>query len=140
MSFGVQGHRSFPRVARVGEHAPRALRAATGAISLTMFGNVNGNQLSEMVVSLYLLLFATTLFTFEVSQVYACDVVVVQLKRNFGFLFHPMGKSLFIIFCAFLNFGVQAASLGLATGICCLADGVILIVLYLKYPHMYPHT
>ena len=63
---------------------------------------------------------------------------VAQLKRNFGFLFHPMGKSLFIIFCAFLNFGVQAKTLGLATGVCIAADGVVLILLYLKYPHMYP--
>ena len=101
-------------------------------------GSVNGNQLSEMVVSLYLLLFALTWFTFEVSQVVACDVIVIQLKRNFGFLFHPLGKSLFIIFCAFLNFGVQARTLGLATGICIATDGVLLVLLYLKYPHMYP--
>ena len=43
-----------------------------------MVGDVNGNQLSEMVVSLYLLLFSLTWFVFEVSQVYACDVVVAH--------------------------------------------------------------
>ena len=53
-------------------------RAATGAISLGMVGDVNGNQLSEMVVSLYLLLFSLTWFVFETSQVYACDVVVAH--------------------------------------------------------------
>ena len=77
-------------------------------------------------------------FSFEASQVRPCDAVVVQLKRNFGFLFHPLGKSSFIIFCAFLNFGVQASTLGLATGILCIADGVLLILLYLKWPHLYP--
>jgi hypothetical protein len=87
---------------------------------------------------LYLLLFGGTWFCFEASQLYPCDPIVVQLKRNFGFLFHPIGKALFIIFCAFLNFGVQAHSLGLATGLCCCAEGVILIGLYLKYPHLFP--
>jgi len=114
------------------------MMAATGAMSLASFGSVNENQLSGAVVSLYLLLFSATWFAFEASQVKSCDFVVVQLKRNFGFLFHPLGKSLFIIFCAFLNFGVQASALGLATGLCCIADGVILILLYLKRPDLYP--
>mmetsp|Transcript_25565 Transcript_25565/g.78813 ORF Transcript_25565/g.78813 Transcript_25565/m.78813 type:complete len:166 (-) Transcript_25565:67-564(-) len=115
-----------------------AMMAATGVLSLMGFGSVNENQLSGAVLSLYLLLFSATWFSFEASQVRPCDAVVVQLKRNFGFLFHPLGKSSFIIFCAFLNFGVQASTLGLATGILCIADGVLLILLYLKWPHLYP--
>merc|ERR1719181_1464171 len=102
------------------------------------FGRVNENQLSGAVVSLYLLLFSATWFAFEASQVRPCPPVVFHLKRNFGFLFHPLGKALFIIFCAFLNFGVQASTLGLATGVCVAADGVVLILLYFKYPEMYP--
>ena len=51
----------------------------------------------------------------------------------------PMeGKALFVIFCGFLNFGVQAHTLGLVTGILCCCEGVVLIVLYLKYPHLFP--
>ncbi|KAH8050029.1 hypothetical protein JL722_11561 [Aureococcus anophagefferens] len=46
-------------------------------------------------------------FTFEASQVYPCDAVVAQLKRNFGFLYNAIGKALFVIFCGFLNFGVR---------------------------------
>jgi hypothetical protein len=110
---------------------------STGIISLA---KAHISAFSENITALYLLLFALTLFTFEVSQVVACDVVVGQLKRNFGFLFSPMGKSLFIIFCAFLNFGVTARSLGLITGICTAIDGVVLILLYLKYPDMYPRA
>lgn len=114
------------------------MMAATGVLSFQQFGNVNGNQLSQAFVSIYLLLFAAIWFTFECNQIKPVDPIVFQLKRNFGFLFHPMGKSLFIFFVAFLNFGVQEDTLGLATGILCLLDGIILIVLYLKYPEWHP--
>ncbi|KAJ8603461.1 hypothetical protein CTAYLR_005100 [Chrysophaeum taylorii] len=114
------------------------MMAATGALSIMEFGNFNGQQLSELVVSLYLLLFALLWFVFELAEIRPIDYVVYHLKRNCGFLFHPMGKALFIIFVAFLNFGVQDKVLGLATGILCLADGVVLILLYLKYPQWYP--
>mmetsp|Transcript_28852 Transcript_28852/g.92932 ORF Transcript_28852/g.92932 Transcript_28852/m.92932 type:complete len:178 (-) Transcript_28852:269-802(-) len=114
------------------------MMAATGALSFKQFGNLNGNQLTQIFVALYLLLLASVWFTFEVSQIKPMDFLTFQLKRNFGFLFHPMGKSLFIIFVAFLNFGVQEKTLGLVTGILCLADGIILIALYLKYPEWYP--
>lgn len=112
--------------------------AAVAVLSILGFGNVNGNQLSEFFVALYLMLFAATWFTFEVMQIQPVDYIIHHLKRNFGFLFHPIGKALFIIFVAFLNFGVQDDTLGIACGVLCIADGVILIVLYLKYPQWHP--
>ena len=62
----------------------------------------------------------------------------LELKRNFGFLFNPIGKALFIVFVAFLNFGVQEKQLGFWTGIFGCCDGALLIFLYLKYPNMHP--
>ena len=41
------------------------------------------------------------------------------------------------VFCAFLNISV-AGELGLATGILIASDGVALLLLYFKYPGMYP--
>mmetsp|Transcript_19243 Transcript_19243/g.60526 ORF Transcript_19243/g.60526 Transcript_19243/m.60526 type:complete len:181 (-) Transcript_19243:148-690(-) len=116
-----------------------AMMAATGALSIMGFGSINGNQLSGFFVALYLLMFAALWFTFEVMQIQPIDWIVFHLHRNFGFLFHPMGKALFIIFVAFLNFGVKEGDqIGLATGLLCIIDGVALIFLYLKYPQWHP--
>ncbi|KAH8094287.1 hypothetical protein JL720_4281 [Aureococcus anophagefferens] len=133
-----EGPSALSHLLRVVNVGLSVMMAATGASSLASSGAVNGNQLSQDVVSLYLLLFSAMWFTFEASQVYPCDAVVAQLKRNFGFLYNAIGKALFVIFCGFLNFGVQAHTLGLVTGILCCCEGVVLIVLYLKYPHLFP--
>ena len=37
-----------------------------------------------------------------------------------------------------LCFGVDAGSLGIITGLAVAIDGALLILLFLKYPHMYP--
>ena len=37
-----------------------------------------------------------------------------------------------------LCFGVEAGSLGVITGLAVATDGGLLILLFLKYPHMYP--
>uniref|UniRef100_A0A7S3NGQ3 Uncharacterized protein n=1 Tax=Aureoumbra lagunensis TaxID=44058 RepID=A0A7S3NGQ3_9STRA len=116
------------------------MMAATGILSLTEFGRVNRNQLSAFVISFYLILFAVVWFAFETMFIMPIDYFIFHLKRNFGFLFHPLGKAIFIIFVAFLNFGVQEESLGLATGILCLIDGALLVLLFLKYPHYHPLT
>ena len=49
-----------------------------------------------------------------------------------------LGKALFIIFMGLLCFGVEAGSLGVITGLAVAVDGGLLILLFLKYPHMYP--
>lgn len=121
-----------------------AMMAATAVLSIMRFGDVNQNQVSGFFLSLYLLMFAVLWLTFELMQIYPVDYVSFQLRRNFGFLFQPLGRALFIIFVAFLTFAVDhrhfvnSHHLGLATGILCIADGVLLILLYLKYPNFYP--
>jgi hypothetical protein len=60
------------------------------------------------------------------------------VKRNFGFLFKPLGKGAFIIFIAFLNFGLTVnTNLGLSTGICLAVTGVGYIVLYMRNPDLF---
>ena len=54
-------------------------------------------------------------------------------------IFPSFAQAIFIIFVAFLNFGLNSAaepakSLGLATGICFLVNGVLHMGTYLKYP------
>ncbi|KAH8072458.1 hypothetical protein JL721_3735 [Aureococcus anophagefferens] len=79
-----EGPSALSHLLRVVNVGLSVMMAATGASSLASSGAVNGNQLSQDVVSLYLLLFSAMWFTFEASQVYPCDAVVAQLKRNFG--------------------------------------------------------
>lgn len=116
-----------------------AMMAATAILSIEHVGNVNQHQVSGFFLSFYLLMFAVLWLTFELIQMYPVDFVSFQLRRNFGFLYQPLGRALFIIFAASLNFAVQEhRTIGLATGILCIADGVLLILLYLKYPNFYP--
>lgn len=94
---------------------------------------------ADIFVALYMFLFAVLLFTYECMWWKSVDGIVRPLRKNFGFLFGIKGKAVFIIFVAFLNFGLNSAAepaktLGLATGICFLINGVLHMAAYLKYP------
>jgi len=101
---------------------------------------VNFPQFSpDFFVAVYMMLFGALLFSYEVMTLKAVDFIIGPLRKNFGFLFGIKGKSIFIIFVAFLNFGLNSAaepakSLGLATGISFLVSGVLHFGIMLKYP------
>lgn len=58
--------------------------------------------------------------------------------RNFGFIYGALGKSFFIIFIAFLSFGLgDPESLTLATGVIWASFGAGQVALYLKYPEWF---
>jgi len=60
------------------------------------------------------------------------------MLRNFGFIYGAMGKSFFIIFIAFLSFGLgDPQALTLATGSCWACFGGLELALYLKYPEWF---
>ena len=115
------------------------MMAATGVMSLgeAKF-SLNPSHISEFFVALYVLLFAVVWFLFEVSQIRPIASVHEILRRNFGFLSSPIGKSGFIVFIAFLNFGVADQTMSLWTGILVCAAGIIAGLVYLKYPTYYP--
>ena len=75
---------------------------------------------------------------YEVNTIRPCPPITGLYKRNFGFFYNALGKALFIIFMGLLCFGVEAGSLGVITGLAVAIDGGLLILLFLKYPHMYP--
>ena len=92
---------------------------------------------ADIFVALYMILFGVLLFTYELMWWKTVDSVTRVLRKNFGFLFGIKGKSFFIIFIAFLNFGLNSAgepakTLGMATGICLLIDGMS----YLTVPEL----
>ncbi len=85
-----------------------------------------------------MILFAMLLALHEVNEVRPLSTVEGILLRNFGFLFKPFGKGCFIIFIAFLNFGLTVNSqLGLATGICLSIVGAGYIFIYLRSPQVF---
>ena len=88
--------------------------------------------------SAYIIALAALWFCYEVNTIRPCQPITGLYKRNFGFFYNALGKALFIIFMGLLCFGVEAGSLGIITGLAVAIDGALLILLFLKYPHMYP--
>ena len=61
-----------------------------------------------------------------------------MFQRNFGFLYGTKGKALYIIFVAFLSFGLtEPATLCFATGSMFALLGIFQIGMYLKYPEYF---
>lgn len=88
--------------------------------------------------AIYVAMFALLLCLHEVNEVRPINQVEGILRRNFGFLFKPFGKGCFIIFIAFLNFGLTVnTNLGMATGICLSIVGAGYILLYLRNPEVF---
>mmetsp|Transcript_18420 Transcript_18420/g.62478 ORF Transcript_18420/g.62478 Transcript_18420/m.62478 type:complete len:180 (+) Transcript_18420:56-595(+) len=109
------------------------MMAATGALGIMGADNVDDTGI--IFVALYMILFAAILFTFEMVQVYPCELMQRIYRRNFGFLFGTKGKALFIIFIAFLNFGLAVQrTLSLATGLVLIFLGSLQLIAYLVYP------
>ena len=110
------------------------MMAATGAIGIK---NMRYEFLGDLV-PLYIIALAALWFCYEVNPIRPCPPITGLYKRNFGFFYNALGKALFIIFMGLLCFGVEAGSLGIITGLAVAIDGGLLILLFLKYPHMYP--
>jgi hypothetical protein len=69
--------------------------AATGALGIGSASSINDTGL--IFVGLYLMIFASLLFLYEISQVANWERMDEFTKRNFGFLYGVNGKSVFII-------------------------------------------
>mmetsp|Transcript_10904 Transcript_10904/g.17757 ORF Transcript_10904/g.17757 Transcript_10904/m.17757 type:complete len:185 (-) Transcript_10904:873-1427(-) len=112
------------------------LIAATAVIGIE---SINGVETSgKIFVATYMLFFSSLLFMFELMDIRPIEWVDHMLRRNFGFLYGTMGKSLFIIFIAFLCFGLgDPQSLTFATGTSAAMFGILEFALYLKYPEMF---
>ena len=107
--------------------------ASTGAIGIKNAGSVEDT--GTVFVGLYLILFASILFIYELAQVCPCSALDNLWKRNFGFLYGPNGKGLYMCFISILSFGLSNPyDLALATGFCVGFFGILIMVLAWKYP------
>ena len=121
------------------------LTVATIGLSVLMFltallglSSVDGiSDINQMFVGVYMICFSTMLLLFEVIQLQPIVALDHMYQRNFGFLYGVKGKGFFIIFIAFLSFGLGSNSLCMLTGISMLALGGGMVGLFLKYPELF---
>jgi hypothetical protein len=111
--------------------------AITAIIGLTMISGVE-DAVGKFFVGFYMLFFSSLLFTFELNSIKQVEAVDHLFRRNFGFLFSAFGRALFIVFIAFLSFGLgDPAGLTTATGSTFAIVGVVQLAVYLKYPEFF---
>jgi hypothetical protein len=108
-----------------------ALMFSTACIALEHISGVANS--GQIFVATYMLFFSLLLAALEVAQMQQITWLDHMLRRNFGFLFSAMGKAFFVIFIAFLCFGLDG-DLPIWTGIAVAAYGGSQVVLFLKFP------
>jgi hypothetical protein len=60
--------------------------------------SINGVEASgKLFVASYMMFFSLLLFFFELTEIRQIEWLEHMLRRNFGFLYGTMGKSLYII-------------------------------------------
>jgi len=103
--------------------------------------------LQETFVSVYMILFASLLFGYEFMWWMGIPWVNKMIRKNFGFLYGVKGKAAFIVFVAFLNFGLEGAEgelqgtkmklreFSIILGVAMLALGVIHFIVWFKYEY-----
>ena len=99
----------------------------------------NACELERLVCGeLFCLGVGSLLFFHEMTTFYPNERIDALVKRNFGFMYKPFGKGAFMVFIAFLNFGLTVnTKLGTATGICVGIIGAGYIFLYLRNPEFF---
>lgn len=79
----------------VGNIGFSVLAAAAGVMGIAGANSVNDTAI--VFVGLYLILFAAILVGFEVSQFKPGTVLDLLMKKNLGFLYGPIGRSIYLI-------------------------------------------
>ena len=107
----------------------------------------NTDELSEIFVSLYMIMFSALLSAYEFMWWFPIPVVNKSIRKNFGFLYGIKGKAAFIIFVAILNFGMDPEGLNAdmgdtgfsvedfmeVLGFCMLGVGIVHLLVWFKY-------
>mmetsp|Transcript_35127 Transcript_35127/g.35765 ORF Transcript_35127/g.35765 Transcript_35127/m.35765 type:complete len:183 (-) Transcript_35127:154-702(-) len=112
------------------------MMSATGALGV---GHAqSASDTGNVFVGIYMILFASILFTFEIIQIRPCTSIDEFYKKNFGFLYGMIGKGLYTFFIAILSFGLSyPKTLSIATGVVVSFVGLGQIILYMKFPQYF---
>ena len=78
---------------------------AAGGVLGVKWVNDNPNSGSSdertniVFLGIYMIVFALVLFLYEVVSILGNDFLDLQMKKNFGFLYGPIGKGLYTLMC-----------------------------------------
>jgi hypothetical protein len=117
-----------------------ALMTALGVLTLIEVHKGGLGALSEPFLASYMILFAVLLFLYEVMWWSPFPSMNKSMRKNFGFLYGLRGKGLYIIFVAFLCFGLgkdaSVKELNYATGAAFLAGGLLHYFVIFCHPEL----
>lgn len=106
-----------------------ALMTALGVLTIIQVQRTGVNDLSEPFLAFYMILFAVLLFLYELMWWSPMKKLNKDMRKNFGFLYGLRGKGLYLIFVAFLCFGLgkdaKVTILNYCTGASFLAGGLL---------------
>jgi len=97
---------------------------------------------NTVVVGLYILLFSLILLVYEIVQVgtKCCtnrlDWIDLLWKKNFGFLYGPLGRGAYVMFVGALMFGISG-SLATGAAIFCIIWGIALILISYQFKNLF---
>ena len=106
-----------------------ALMTALGVLTIIEVHRTGLGDLSEPFLAAYMVLFAILLFVYELMWWSPVPKLNKDMRKNFGFMYGLRGKGLYLIFVAFLCFGLgkeaKVAILNYVTGASFLAGGLL---------------
>lgn len=76
--------------------------------SILEFDFSDSDELAKAFVAIYMIIFSSLLALYEFMWWAGVGWINKYMRKNFGFLYGIKGKAAFIIFVAFLNFGLDA--------------------------------
>lgn len=117
--------------------------------SIMTVGNVNSaDDTDELFVSFYTLFFAGLLAAYESAKLVSTQWFRSLMRRNFGFFYYTSSRGVFLVFVAFLMFGLNAPGkshtdgnvsgnwLGIFTGCLMIFEAALIVYLACRYPEL----
>eukprot|EP00904_Undaria_pinnatifida_P006557 jgi/Undpi1/3030/HiC_scaffold_14.g06407.m1 len=134
--YGVKAGMADSNMVRFGFRVA-ALFLGTMMIVASFVELWNLSSFTRFFIAIYNMLFAALLILHESQGLVMCDGVDSTLRRYFGLLYGHLGRAVFIIFIAFLNFALTDAGwLGNITALLLLLLGGVMVAVFVKYPHL----
>lgn len=109
-----------------------AMMGSLGVLALIGYQLSTLDDLTLAFLCCYMIIFAALLFCYEFIWWQPIAALNIVFRKNFGFLYGLQGKGFYLIFTAFLSFGLlgkntpsKVNGLDWATGVAWLAGGVL---------------
>ncbi len=73
------------------------LLAATGALGIQQSGSNSSDGAQLVFMGIYMIVFAATLFIYELLQICPIPYLNMAFMKNFGFLYGPIGRGMYTL-------------------------------------------